>query len=129
MATKGPSMRYGNTRGAHHNGKVSESIGYQWAKGFNRGGLARHFRDHGKEVGAHSEGEYASKGVHFANEVDRRNFKSVIDGRGTTYKYDPRDGRLVEVTKDGYVISYRHTGKKFTYVNKKGEVITVWIKH
>ncbi len=49
--------------------------------------------------------------------------------RGTTFKYDPRDGTLVEVTKDGYVISYRHTGKKFTYVNKKGKEKTVWIKH
>ncbi len=129
MSTKGPSMRYGNTRGAHHRGEVSKVIGYQWAKGFNRGGLAKHFRDHGAQVGAHSEEEYASKGVHFANEVDRQNFKSVIDKKGTTYKYDPRDGKLVIVTKDGYVVSYYHVRNKFTYTNKKGKVITVWIKH
>ncbi len=129
MATKGPSMRYGNTRGAHHRGDVSDNIGYQWAKDFNRGGLEQHFKDHGKEFGAVSAADYASKAVHFANAVDRQNHKSVIDGDGTTYKYDPRDGRLAIITKDGYVVSYYRVKDKFTYTNKKGEVITIWIKH
>ncbi len=129
MATKGPSMRYGNTRGAHHRGDVSDHIGYQWAKDFNRGGLEQHSKDHGKEFGAVSAADYASKAVHFANAVDKQNYKSVIDKNGTTYKYDPRDGRLAIITKDGYVVSYHHTGNKFTYTDKKGKKITKWIKH
>ena len=37
MSTKGPSMRYGNTRGSQHRGEISDTIGYAWAKDFNRG--------------------------------------------------------------------------------------------
>ncbi len=129
MATKGPSMRYGNTRGAHHRGDVSDHIGYQWAKDFNRGRLEYHFLRHGEEFGAANMADYASKAVHFANAVDRQNYKSIIAYRGTTYKYDPRDGRLAIITKDGYVVSYYRVKDKFTYTNKKGEVITIWIKH
>ncbi len=129
MAAKGPSMRYGNTRGAHHRGEVSDDIGYQWAKDFNKGGLEQHFKDHGGEFGAHSEEEYVSKAVDFANEVDRQNFKSVIDKKGTTYKYDPRDGRLAIVTRDGYVVSFHRVRNKFTYRDKRGKKITIWIKH
>lgn len=128
MPTKGASMRYGNTNGAHHRGEATEHINYAWAKDFNRGGLDKHFKDHGKEFNSKSKQEYAAKAVHFANEVDRINYKSVVDKRGSTYKYDSRNGRLAIITKDGYVVSYHHTGNKFTYINKKGQVITKWIK-
>ena len=67
MATKGASFRYGNT-----NGSRTEHIRFAWAKGFNRGGLERHFHDHGKEFGATTAEEYVSKAVHFANTVDRK---------------------------------------------------------
>ena len=126
MPTKGPSMRYGNTNGAHHRGEATSNINYAWAKDFSRGGLNQHFIDHGKEFNAKTKTEYASKAVHFANTVDRQNFKSVVDYKGTTYKYDTRNGKLVEVTKDGYVISYRHTGNEFWYYSKKGT--KTWIK-
>lgn len=126
MATKGPSMRYGNTNGAHNRGKENKNINYSRAKDFNRGGLKRHFIKHGKEFGAKTMQEYAAKAVHFANKVDRQNYKSVVDYKGTTYKFDPRNGRMVEVTKDGYVISYRHIGGKFWYYSKKGEI--TWTK-
>lgn len=126
MATKGASMRYGNTRGANHRGEPSEHIGYAWAKDFSRGGLDQHFKEHGKEFGAVSKQDYAAKAIHFANEVDRKNYNSIIDYKGTTYKYDPRNGRLAEITKDGYVISYRHAGDKFWYFSKKG--VKTWIK-
>ena len=126
MPTKGASMRYGNTNGARHRGEATENMNYPWAKDFSRGSLEKHFIDHGKEFGAKTKKEYAAKVVHFANEVDRKNYKSVVDYKGTTYKYDPRNGRMVEVTKDGYVISYRHTGDKFWYYSKKGE--KTWIK-
>ena len=75
MPTKGPSNRYGNTNGSNHNGRPTENINYPWAKDFNRGGLSKHFRDHGKEFGAKSKEEYASKAVHFANTIDRNNLK------------------------------------------------------
>lgn len=126
MATKGASFRYGNINGSHHRGKASEHINYQWAKDFNKGGLKRHYKDHGKEFNATSKEDYAAKAIHFANEINRKFYKSVIDRNGTTYKYDSRDGRLVEVTDDGYVISYRYTGEKFWYYAKKG--IKKWIK-
>ncbi len=126
MPTKGASLRYGNTNGAHHRGEATEFISYQWAKDFNKGGIDRHYEEHGKEMGARSKEEYAAKAVHFANEVDRRNYRSVVDYKGTTYKYDPRSGIMVEVSKDGYVISYRHVGKEFWYYSRKGT--KTWIK-
>lgn len=129
MSTKGASMRYGNTNGAHHSGEATVHINYAWAKDFNRGGLEQHFREHGKEFGAISKQDYAAKAVHFANEIDRKHYGSLVDKNGTTYKYDSRDGRLVIITRDGYVVSYHHTGEKFTYVNKKGQETTKWIKH
>lgn len=121
MPTKGASYRYGNTNGSKHQGQSTKHINYAWAKDFNRGGLDKHFKDHGKEFGAHSKKEYAAKAVHFANEVDRKNYKSVVDYNKTTYKYDPRNGRLVIVTKDGYVTTYHHTGKGFWYYPEKGK--------
>lgn len=126
MATKGPSMRYGNTNGAHHRGGRTQRINYAWAKDFNRGGLERHFNEHGKEFGIINKKDYVAKAIHFANQVDRKNYKSAIGYKGTTYKYDCRNGRLVEVTKDGYVISYRHTGESFWYYSKEGR--KKWIK-
>lgn len=72
MSTKGASMRYGNTNGAHYRGEATEKINYQWAKDFNKGGIERHYRDHGEEFGAKSKEEYAAKAVHFANEIDRK---------------------------------------------------------
>lgn len=65
MATKGASYRYGNTRGSKHQGQSTKHINYAWAKGFNRGGLDQHFKDHGKEFGAISKQDYAAKAVHF----------------------------------------------------------------
>lgn len=128
MSTKGPSLRYGNTNGSHHRGEATEHINYAWAKGFNKDGLDKHFDKHGKEFGANSKMEYAAKAVHFANEIDRKHYRSVINYKGTTYKYDPRDGRLAIITKDGYIVTFFHTGEKFTYKNKNGEVVTKWIK-
>ena len=126
MSTKGASNRYGNSNGSKHQGMPTKHINYAWTKGFSKGGLEQHYIDHGKEFGAISKVDYAMKAVHFANTVDRQHHKSVIDYKGTTYKYDPRDGRLAIITKDGYVVSYHHTGKGFWYYPKKGE--RVWIE-
>lgn len=127
MPTKGASMRYGNTNGAHHRGEATQNINYPWAKGFNKSRLNKHFEDHGKDFGVNTKEEYASKAVHFANEVDRKNYKSVIDYHGTTYKYDPRNGSYAAITKDGYVVTYYKPRKSgFYYSPKKGQ--RVWIK-
>ena len=129
MATKGASFRYGNTNGSNGKGKPTKHIRYAWAKDFNRGGLEQHFRDHGKEFGVGNPEEYASKAVHFANEVDRKNYKSVVDWKNTTYKYDTRSGVLCIVDKNGFVISYHHTGSYFKYTPKKGgKEAIVWIR-
>ena len=127
MPTKGPSMRYGNTNGAHHRGEATQNINYPWAKDFNKNRLKKHFKDHGGDCGANTKEEYAAKAVHFANEVDRKNYKSVIDYHGTTYKYDPRNGSYAAITKDGYVVTYYKPRKGgFWYYPKKGT--KVWIK-
>ena len=76
MPTKGPSMRYGNTNGAHHRGEATQNINYPWAKDFNKNRLKKHFKDHGGDFGANTKEEYAAKAVHFANEVDRKNYKT-----------------------------------------------------
>ncbi len=128
MPTKGPSLRYGNTNGAHHRGDATKNINYAWAKDFNRGGLVKHFKDHGKEFDAETKEEYAAKAIHFANQIDRKNYRSVVDYKKTTYKYNPYNGELVIVSKDGYIISYYRIDKKFTYQQKKEKEVTIWIK-
>lgn len=129
MPTKGASLRYGNTNGSKHQGEATKNINYAWAKDFNTAGLKNHFVDHGKEFGATSKEDYASKAVHFANEIDRKHYKSVIDKHGSTYKYDPRDGRLAIITKDGFIVTYHMIRKSFTYKDKKGRKIKKWIKN
>ena len=126
MATKGASNRYGNTRGSSNNDKKTKNVNFAWAKGFNRGGIKRHFEEHGKEFNCKSKEEYEAKAIRFANTIDNKNCKVVVDYRGTTYKYDINQKVLVEVTKDGYIISYRHFSKKDWYMPKKG--VKKWIK-
>ena len=70
MATKGASNRYGNTKGSKHQGKATDFTQFPWAKAFNRGGLTRHFEEHGAEFGCNTKEEYAAKAVAFANTVD-----------------------------------------------------------
>ena len=77
-------------------------------------------------VGCKTKNEYAAKALKFANIVDKANCKSVIDKYGTTYKYNPKNNVLVQVTKDGYIISYRHYGEKTWYITRKG--VKQWIK-
>ena len=126
MATKGASFRYGNTRGANHRGESTKDINYAWAKDFNRGKLEQHFKDHAKEFGCRTKEEYLAKALRFANTIDNINFKSVVDKKGTTYKYNPKTRELVEVTKKGYIVSYRHYGKTDWYIDKKG--VKQWLK-
>ena len=89
MSTKGPSNRYGNTKGANRRGEKSADIGYPWAKDFCRGGLQDHFERHGKELKIASAREYASKAVHFANEVNRSDYKATSIAMGRRTKSTP----------------------------------------
>lgn len=128
MPTKGASFRYGNTNGAHHRGEASPNINYPWAKDFLGTNLKSHFKSHGGEMGIKGEKDYAAKAVHFANEVDRQHYKSVINYKGETYKYDPNSKLLVVVTKQGYIRTFYDTRGSggFYYYPKKGK--KVWIK-
>jgi len=128
MPTKGASYRYGNTNGAHHRGEATQNINYPWAKGFLGTNSVSHFKDHGKEMGINTEKDYVANAVHFANNVDRRHYKSVVNYKGETYKYDPGSKQLVVVTKDGYIRTYFNTKGNggFYYSPKKGK--RVWIK-
>jgi len=127
MATKGPSNQYGNTRGANHRGEATTEINYAWARDFSSNALTSHFNDHAKEMDCKTKEEYASKAVHFANSIDRVNYRSVVDKGGSTYKWNLKTGETVIVTKYGYVVSYSHMVKKgFHYTSKKG--VTKWIK-
>ena len=120
MATKGASNRYGNTRESSNNGQKNKNLNFAWVKGFNRGGIKQHFEKHGKEFNCKTKDEYVAKAIRFANTIDNKKCKVVVDYKGTTYKYNPSKKVLVEVTKDGYIISYRHYGKKEWYMAKKG---------
>jgi len=130
MSTKGPSNRYGNTNGANHRGKATQDIKYQWANGFNKNTLSKHFNEHGTEFNTTSKEEYVSKAIKFANTVDRINNRSVVDNNDTTYKYSLKTNELVIVNKNGKIRSYYHVNEKhnnkFHYTNKKGDI--VWIK-
>ena len=127
MATKGPSNRYGNTNGANHKGEATKHINYEYAETFRHDTLSQHFQDHGKEFNSKSKADYASKATHFANSIDRQNYKSVVDKQGNTYKWNTKTGETVIVRPDKVVISYSHMVKKgFHYTDKKG--IQRWIK-
>jgi len=105
MSTKGASNHYGNSRGGKQ-GKATNHTGYAWAKDFNKSTLADHFYRHGAQMGCTTKEGYAAKAVSFANRVDRKNCVSFVDRKGSTYKYNKKDGTLGIITKDGYVVTY-----------------------
>ena len=105
MATKGASNHYGNSRGGSQ-GHMTSHTGFAWAKDFNKNTLAKHFRDHGKQMGADTKESYASHAVKFANTVDRENCVSFIDSKGSTYKYNKVTNEFAIITKKGYVVTY-----------------------
>ena len=124
MATKGPSNQYDNTRGgvAH---KPTKHINYKYAKEFDKSTLNDHYKDHKKEFHVKSKEQYEAKAIKFANKIDHRNCKSVIDKEGTTFKYNTKTREFVMVTKNGVIKTYHHKDK-FDYVNKKGE--RIWVE-
>lgn len=105
MATKGPSNKYGNSRGGRQ-GHDTKQIGFSWAKAFNKSTLQRHFEDHGMQMGTPTKEAYNAKAVRFANTVDKKNCKSFIDKHDSTYKYNKKTNELAIITKKGIVITY-----------------------
>ncbi len=125
MATKGQSNQYDNTKGgAPH--RATRHINYKYAKEFNKATLKNHFDNHHKEFHVKSEKDYERKAIRFANKIDYRNCKSVVDKDGTTYKYNIKTREYVMVTKTGIIETYHHKDK-FDYVNKKGDRVCVRI--
>ncbi len=127
MSTKGPSNRYGTTKGSKGKTDSTSKINYPWAKDFSKNSLNKHFNEHGNEFNCKTKEEYAAKAVHFANTINKNDCKSEVDKNGTTYKWSKTTGEMALITKEGYVVSYSHMAKSnFHYTNKKGEKI--WIK-
>lgn len=128
MATKGPSNRYGNSRGGV-NGKPSKYINFEYAKSFMPHDLSGHKERHKDVSKAIDKYDYANRAIKFANTVDKKNCKSVVDRNGTTYKYNIKTRELVIVNKKGMIISYYvvsdHRGG-FEYYNKEG--VKKWVK-
>ena len=120
MATKGASNRYGNSRGANHQGKATEHINYQWAKDFNKHSLKQHFIDHASNFGVTSIESYKQHAIKFANAVDRKNCVSFVDAKTkATYKYNTATNTLVIVDKRGYVATYYKPKGGYEYYKKQ----------
>ena len=128
MSTKGASNRYGNKNGRQNLDEKTDDIAYPWAKGFLGSNASSHFKDHGKELGINKLEDYIASAVHFANKIDRKHFRSVVNYKKETYKYDPDSKLLVVVTKEGFIRTFYSTKGSggFSYYPKKG--IKVWIK-
>ena len=105
MSTKGPSNRYGNSRGGRQ-GHATKHTGFAWAKGFNNSSLPSHYGRHGQETNANSVTSYAAKAVKFANTIDRKNNVSFVDKKGSTYKFNKSTGEMAIITKKGVVVTY-----------------------
>lgn len=102
MATKGPSNRYGNVKGT-----ATIHINYAYVTGKyigkdQKNHMAKHFSD----FGVNNSDDYIAKAVNFGNDIDRINYNSYVDLKGTTYKYNKLNNALLIVSKDGSIVSY-----------------------
>lgn len=120
MATKGASNRYGNTKGSNRQDKPSEEINYAWAKDFNKKSLAKHYSDHGKDIGLDNQESYRQHAIRFANTIDKKNNISFVDSStNSTYKYNKSTNEFVIITKDGYVVTYFKHKEGYSYYNNQ----------
>ena len=118
MATKGASNLYGNAKGGRK-GHPTKHISYAWAKGFNKNTIKNHFNNHGKDMGYDSIESYEAHAVSFANHVDRTNYISFVDKKGSTYKYNTINNDFVIVNKKGIVITYFKPKEGKAYYDKQ----------
>lgn len=124
MSTKGKSNQYSNTRGSAPH-KPTKHINFKYAKRFNKSTLSSHYDSHHKEFQVKSKKAYEQKAIKFANKIDHRNCKSVVDRNGTTLKYNVKTREFVMVRQDGTILTYHHKDR-FDYIDSKGE--RVWVK-
>lgn len=125
MATKGPSNKYGNTKGGY--GKNNpRSVNYEWAKDFNHNTLYSHFEKHKNDFNSKTKESYKQHALKFANTIDKKNSEAYVDKNGTTYKYNRKTGELAIVNKKGTIVTYYKVKKGFVYTNKRG--VKKWIK-
>lgn len=102
MATKGPSNRYGN-----NNGTASIKINYPYVLPNYIGSNPKdHMEKHFSDFGVNNKIDYIAKAVNFGNDIDRVNYDSYVDHRGTTYKYNKLTNELLLVSKEGNIITY-----------------------
>lgn len=104
VATKGPSSRYSN--GCATDKKKRKTIGFDWAKDFNRNGIEGHSRDHGGSFGTPNKEEYRAKAIRFANTIDKENCESFVDERGSTHKFNKKTNEYIIIDKKGYIVTY-----------------------
>ncbi len=119
-------FEYGNNLGLFKEGVPTKHIMYLCASEFDENKLESQFNKYGKEFNCSNKEEYVEKAIEFANDVDIDKYRSFVDYRWITYKFEPKSKILVLVTKDGIIISFKHYRNKFLYEVKKGE--KRWIK-
>jgi hypothetical protein len=108
MPTKGKSNLYGRGK----RGEPNEHISYRFSKMFLQKRYESHYKKHGySEMGLTSD-QYKSRGVSFANKVDRDNHVSFVNDKGLTIKFSKKTNELVMVTKEGNVATYLVTSLK-----------------
>ncbi|MCF7932660.1 MAG: hypothetical protein K9K93_05785 [Acholeplasmataceae bacterium] len=108
MATKGKSNLYGRGK----RGEPNEHISYKYSKMFIQKGYDTHYNNHGhSEMGLTSD-QYKSRGISFANNVDRQNHVSFVNDKGLTIKYSLKTNELAMITKEGNVATYLVTSLK-----------------
>lgn len=70
-----------------------------------------------------TEDQYRSRGISFANKVDRINHESFINQKELTYKYSYKTNEIVLVTKEGEITTYFITNKKgWERIRKNNEI-------
>ena len=115
MPTKGPSNRYGNSRGGRQ-GHSTEHIFYAWAKGFNKNTLDKHYNSHAGDMGIKTKESYAAHAIKFANTVDKTNCVSFVDPKTkATYKYNKSTNEFAVISQSGYVITFYKPSKGQAY--------------
>lgn len=119
MGTKGPSNHFGNARSGRQ-GSASKHIGYAWAKDFNKYSAEEHYGRHNNKKYFDSLESYKQHAIRFANDVDRKNYKSFIDSAtGRTYKYSPKSNEFIIVDKRGYIVTYYKPTGGYDYYKRQ----------
>lgn len=108
MPTKGKSNLYGRGR----RGEPNEHISYKYSKMFIQNGYKKHYEKHGQTEMGLSSDQYKSRGISFANKVDRINHVSFVNEKGLTIKYSLKTNEFAMITKEGHVATYYITNEK-----------------